>query len=1136
MPFRIACPHCLVALAVDESRAGQTVRCSKCNKVFGIPAAPATRTALPAIPMPPTPPPLPPDEIVPHSFQTNPGRVVLPREATPAPLRREQRQSPDWDDYEPKKSNPLGLWLAIGGGALAVIVAVIILAVALRGPAADENEVAAGPKDPFVDKAIDKEKDKLFGKEKDVVRKDGPPPPWPDKRVDDKAFKDFPFRDFAKEKEGFIDKDPPFRDERFKDRDFWAKDKERPAPPAKQPVIPPVDVARVTIKPPALDGDKVVRNLPSTFSDVTVGGGGRFLIFHLPKTRQLAIFDANEAKIVKYLPVAADNVRIAAGLDKLVVVMLDEKIIQRWNLLTFEREVSAPVPVAQTISGIAMGRASNGPLLVHTVNEPITGETLFLDIFTMKLFDFPEMKRRFLHIGHGMRTHGSADGKVFGVVGMHEAAVMQFHGDRVTVNTGEAHGGFLIPGPDGKTIFTGTGLRNIEMRKTTDLPFACIPASQGNFFLGVKMGGGHPAFPEKGKTEVSVFVVGDTRPLLSLGDLDLGVRSDPFRPDAMSISQRLHFIPSAKMIVAAPNTNDKLVLHRFDMQEALDKAGIDYLFVDSSPPAYAVRGEAYSYPVVVKSKKGVLKLNLDSGPEGMKISPTGTLSWNVPKGFAGRETDVILTIGDKAGQEIFHTFRIAVIDERPADVKPPPVVKEDPKEQPKDKEPIVKEVPPPVKVDPAALMITPPKLDKDLTVRELPGAMNDVAVGGGGRFLLLGLPSQRKIAMFDVSEAKVVHYFPVGGDDFSFAAGLTKMVVLIPSTKIIQRYDLLTREREVTATLPVAHAASQVLMGSASEGPVVVSGGERFGGSSGSSFLDLKTLKPIDLVRKGDGSRGFTPGFSRVSGDGTVFGAWESGTSPSGLQTYVLQGRELQSHYDHTSVGHIVPGPDGKYLFTASGIYTNQLKSVGTEKGYVLPSAHGNFYMRLSFGSRFEPGGGGKKDLALHMVGDSRPLMHLPHVVDLGGGDDVRFGFTKFGADKRIHFIPDGKVFVTLPFANDKVHVHRFDVDEALDKAGIDYLFVMSRPPQVAPKGEWFLYQIAVKSKKGGVKYRVDAGPAGMKVDAKGIVSWRVPADATTPEDVILTISDVTGQEVFHTFRLEPGTPAPTRKEAEKAH
>src|SRR5205807_1775125 len=161
-------------------------------------------------------------------------------------------------------------------------------------------------------------------------------------------------------------------------------------------------------------------------------------------------------------------------------------------------------------------------------------------------------------------------------------------------------------------------------------------------------------------------------------------------------------------------------------------------------------------------------------------------------------------------------------------------------------------------------------------------------------------------------------YFPVSGDDVKIAAGIDKLIMVYPGTRVIQRWSLVTRERELTSTISVDKVQA-VVMGSASHGPLVLTGGERFGGQA--TFLDLKTLKPLDFKRTGDGHRGFE-GNVRVSADGTVFGIWASGVSPSGLQSTILSGKELKSHYQHTSVGHIVPGPDGKVLFTGGGLFT----------------------------------------------------------------------------------------------------------------------------------------------------------------------------------------------------------------------
>lgn len=126
--------------------------------------------------------------------------------------------------------------------------------------------------------------------------------------------------------------------------------------------------------------------------------------------------------------------------------------------------------------------------------------------------------------------------------------------------------------------------------------------------------------------------------------------------------QRYHFIPDAQLLVTIPTNADRLVLRKLNVDEALEKSGIDFLFVASAPVPQATPGKEYSYPVAVKSKKGGLKYKVDAGPAGMKVSPTGTVSWKVPADFKEAQVDVIMTISDSSGQEIFHTFKIAIAE------------------------------------------------------------------------------------------------------------------------------------------------------------------------------------------------------------------------------------------------------------------------------------------------------------------------------------------------------------------------------------------------------------------------------------------------------------------------------------------
>jgi hypothetical protein len=108
-----------------------------------------------------------------------------------------------------------------------------------------------------------------------------------------------------------------------------------------------------------------------------------------------------------------------------------------------------------------------------------------------------------------------------------------------------------------------------------------------------------------------------------------------------------------------------------------------------------------------------------------------------------------------------------------------------------------------------------------------------------------------------------------------------------------------------------------------------------------------------------------------------------------------------------------------------------------------------------------------------------------------------------------------------LPQSNDRVVLHKFDVNAALEQSGIDYLLVTSRAPREVVRGTTFRYLVAVKSKRGGVTFKLDSAPKGMTVSGEGVVGWPVPADAPEgSQEVILTIRDGGGQEIFHTFTV----------------
>jgi hypothetical protein len=927
-----------------------------------------------------------------------------------------------------------------------------------------------------------------------------------------------------------------------------------PKPPENKPVEvklpdrpdePPARVAAgaIEIRPCPIKADSEERRLPSTVHDLTIGGGGRFVILSLPATRQIAVFDVNEAKVVKYLPLAEDRAVLAAGLDKLFVCLPDANVIQRWSLRTFQRDLTVASPLKGRLSGACMGWASDGPLLLFTGSDG--GEARFVDTRTLKPLDLQEGSHPF-QPRFGPLVRPSGDGSVFAWMDRFRGACSCVVRDgKVTTYRGETSSVLVAPGADGSFICSMVGVYTTEMKPVfpegkhgniITSPF--IASKQGRLFMRIG-DGSHDA-----KKQFRFYLFGNSRPLVTMPNLaGFDGQKNTYGEEAIRLSsdKRYLLLPDSRVLVALAPTNDRLILKKFDIDDLLEKSGIDYLLVTSRPPLSVGKGQALSYRVAVKSKKGGVKLKLESGPAGMRLGADGKLIWAVPRDFAEKTVDVILTVSDAAGQEIFHNFTLAIKDQG-ADLPALPVQGGLNPPKPPENKPVA--VKPPIRPAVPVGGIHPAPLKKDQEERALPSAVGDVCVGGGGRFLILHLPKERKLAVFDVNEAKMVKYLPVAEDDIKFAAGRDKLIVALPTANVLQRWSLSTFERELTVPSP-ASPIKGLAMGSACDDPLILaSGGERWGGQL--LFLDPRTFKPSAVQIEGGAGRlalgfDFSPSLIRVSANGQVI--------VGGRSTLVRQGQSYKAH--RSEVGGL-PSADGRTLFTTGRLYTAEGKPLGEYVGghgkmvWYVPALHGPFYVSLN--EIKKPGWANSSlSLSVHLVGDGRPLVTLPNVEAIQKLVDwVSGGHPPF--ERHVFLIPEAKLLLIIPMTRDRLVLHRFDFDQMLAKSEVDYLFVQSQPVTTAVRGQDYVYPLVIRSKKGGVKLKLDSGPRGMKVTPEGKLTWAVPADqATDAVDVILTVSDASGQEVFHTFaiavrdrgeaqkaeRVPPAKPEPPKPPAE---
>ena len=407
----------------------------------------------------------------------------------------------------------------------------------------------------------------------------------------------------------------------------------------------------------------------------------------------------------------------------------------------------------------------------------------------------------------------------------------------------------------------------------------------------------------------------------------------------------------------------------------------------------------------------------------------------------------------------------------------------------------------------------------------LPGVASDAVVGGGGKYLMISLPRQRKLAIFDIPARKVVRYVDLREDGALVAAGMDKLIVGLPGQNQLERWDLKKLEKEVTVAAPSQGKMAGLYMGSASTGPLLMVMDD--GGFRGrAEVIDPMTWQPLKFTKPRNGLGIDARNFVRVSANGKVFTDMRPGSSPQGISVYSWAGKELKQSYAHDSAGHLDPDPSGRFIYTGRGVFSTEAKRIGEPVGnkevYCLPALQGDLFIIVTPGNR-EAGGEGKEGpgtLSLHVNGDMRPLLTVPDFplpAGINGWDRE-----KFGTDKRIFFAPEYKVIVTIPVANDRLVLTSFDIEKKLKESGIDYLFVASQPPGSPARGAAFTYAIDVKSKKGGVKYQLEFGPQGMEISPNGKLSWKIPADwAEAETDVAVRISDDSGQQCLHSFKIQ---------------
>lgn len=357
----------------------------------------------------------------------------------------------------------------------------------------------------------------------------------------------------------------------------------------------------------------LVRYLDGSATGVAVGGAGRYLLLTLRVTRRLAVFDVNAADIIKTIPLESEKVLVAAGASKFVIAYPKTKHLERWDLATLTRDGDPqPVPFQGTIEAIALGADSEGPLLVSWFKDPepadmgVQGRFAFVDLASFKVLAVDALAvhgRRFdtarlaasggdfeLFGGRWVskaRIRASYDGSLFAIsrgedtasfygeaaLKADAGAVTVSHDNQVRSQAGTPH--YMIPNPDGKRIFHGkTGVRDAVFLETPEHLSNQLPDASD---LPIRFPTTDPRFDVSYRSAdtIAILRAKDGSRVLTVTGLDemTGVIKPPepnIVKDGVSLENRYHVVPAAKLLVTIPAANDRLVLRRLDLEPVAD--------------------------------------------------------------------------------------------------------------------------------------------------------------------------------------------------------------------------------------------------------------------------------------------------------------------------------------------------------------------------------------------------------------------------------------------------------------------------------------------------------------------------------------------------------------------------------------
>lgn len=425
--------------------------------------------------------------------------------------------------------------------------------------------------------------------------------------------------------------------------------------------------------PQTIDGGAEVSiPFPKSIKDIVVASGGRYLVCRMDSFSGLMLVDMVKRKLDGTISLPSEDFLYSAGGDRILVYFRENNLFQLWSLSERKLVKSKPNGIGTIATTLIMGHSNDKTALVRSATG--TDQLSPAGGYLLKLSSLEPMggqpqgngrrdQGRFTATGHNGSfrdfVHHRSNGDLSLVSEWCTShtptgiGVLRINGGAAESRYEHNSSGNIMVGDDNRLYTSGGGIYNSQLTRIGQVSGGYpVPGIGGRFYLVIQGN-------EKGNSGVQVFQSGGTSPIVNLTALtSYQAGNDGWASTSFTSDRRVVFAPTLGYLAYMNMSGDRLMVRDFDLKKVLANSGVDYLIVLSTPTETFVPGKEWSYQLdVTQKEKRPLKFSLQASPEGMSVSETGLLTWQVPTDRTAAE-NIILLIENDNGDSTFHNFEI----------------------------------------------------------------------------------------------------------------------------------------------------------------------------------------------------------------------------------------------------------------------------------------------------------------------------------------------------------------------------------------------------------------------------------------------------------------------------------------------